>query len=343
MYSSDFLSHQYSQNPCVLNQLVDNHGRKITYLRLAITDRCNLRCHYCMPEGGVTLIPHADTLSYEEMERLVVLFQDFGVTKVRITGGEPFARVGCFEFLQNLKNKVGVDQLHITTNGVETAKYLIRLKQAGISGINLSLDTMDRKRFKEITRRDRLDRVLATMYGALELNIPLKINSVVTAETSDRDIIALADLAKLHPINLRFIELMPFSGRSKVATSCNHTLIHRLECLFPDLQERRADTVSTARQFGRPGFLGSIGIIEGSSRTFCATCNKLRITPQGMMKACLYDDGVLDLRKLLRSGVSDNKIALKICQCLNHRYADGHETEMANVQQNEPSMATIGG
>ena len=323
--------------------LIDNHGRPITYLRLAITDRCNLRCQYCMPEQGITPLSHEQTLSYEELEHLVALFSGLGIDKVRITGGEPFARRGCIEFMQRLLGRTKIRQLFLTTNGVETGRYLDRLKEMGLSGINLSLDTLDRRRFAEITRRDRLEQVLGTLHGALARNIPLKVNSVVDENTRDEDIIELGHLAKNHSLSLRFIEKMPFSGEDEGVKLPENVLFSRVIRLFPGLQECRSAVASTARLFSVPGFTGTLGIIEGKSRKFCATCNKIRVTPQGMLKACLYDNGVLDLKTLLRSGVKDGEIVESVRKCLNRRYADGHETESVHCRSSEPSMASIGG
>jgi cyclic pyranopterin phosphate synthase len=272
-------------------QLVDNHGRIITYLRLAITDRCNLRCSYCMPEHGVETVSHDETLSYEELERLAGLFLKMGIEKIRITGGEPFVRRGCMDFMERLKHEFGVNQLVVTTNGVETARYLKRLKELPISGINLSLDTLDRERFKTITRRDRLADVLQTLYGALELGIRLKVNSVVSEETSDAASFQLGELARDHNLSLRFIEKMPFSGEKMEDRRIDYGLAERLAGLFPALDPIQTDNGTTAKEFKVPGFKGSLGIIEGSSRKFCSTCNRVRITPQGMLKVCLYDNG----------------------------------------------------
>lgn len=321
--------------------LIDNHGRLITYLRLAITDRCNLRCRYCMPEQGVEPIAHDQTLSYEELERLVAIGLSMGITKVRVTGGEPFVRRGCIDFLARLKGRHPGIRVYVTTNGVATAPYLPRLQEIGIDGINLSLDTLDRARFLAITRRDRLDQVLATFHGALEHGIKLKINSVVDEDTSDAEIVALADLARTNPLDLRFIEKMPFSGSP--FRPAGPALYDRLQILFPGFSEIRQAEIATARRFGLPGFRGRIGIIQGHSRQFCATCNKIRITPPGMLKTCLYDDGVLDLRELLRCGASDETIAGAIRACVGHRFADGHETEKSQESHEDPSMATIGG
>ena len=324
-------------------QLIDNHGRIITYLRLAITDRCNLRCSYCMPEHGVETVSHGETLSYEELERLVRLFLQMGIEKIRITGGEPFVRRGCMDFLERLKNDLGVTQLVVTTNGVETAGYLKRLQALPISGINLSLDTLDRERFKTITRRDRLADVLETLYGALKRGIPLKVNSVVSEETSDAEIFQLGELARDNSLSMRFIEKMPFSGEKMEDPCIDYGLVERLTNLFPGLEQVQTENGSTAKEYKVPGFRGSLGIIEGSSRNFCSTCNRVRITPQGMLKVCLYDNGVLDLRELIRAGINDEALLIKIRSCLNKRFTDGHQTESANGRAGQPSMASIGG
>lgn len=323
--------------------LIDNHGRVITYLRLAITDRCNLRCSYCMPEQGVAAVSHHETLSYEELERLARLFLEMGIEKIRITGGEPFVRRGCMDFLERLKNDLGVPQLVVTTNGVEAYHYLPRLKTLPISGINLSLDTLDKQRFKTITRRDRLAEALKTLHGALKLDIPLKVNSVVSEETSDDEIGQLGRLAENNKLSIRFIEKMPFSGEQKPTSVVDYGLAGRLAKLFPGLQQSQSGNGSTAQEFVVPGFAGRLGIIEGSSRKFCSTCNRIRITPQGMLKVCLYDNGVLDLKDLIRKGVEDDELRSSIRRCLNERFADGHQTEAANGNAEQPSMASIGG
>ena len=325
------------------NKLIDNHGRVINYLRLAITDRCNLRCSYCMPEEGVEAVAHEDTLSYEELERLVRLFLGMGIDKVRITGGEPFVRRGCIDFLERLKHELDVPHLVITTNGVETWRYLPRLKALPIEGINLSLDTLDEKRFLSITRRDRLGDVLKTLYGALDMDIRLKVNSVVSGQTSDAEILALGKLAEKNRLSMRFIEKMPFSGKKKQREQIEYSLPDRLAKIFPGLQPSQPEQVSTAREFRVPGFDDRLGVIEGSSRNFCSTCNRIRITPQGILKVCLYDSGVLDLKSLIRKGIPNEELSGRIRDCLNKRFGDGHQTESANTSSEQPSMASIGG
>ena len=335
--------HTGPQNSIPDIHLVDNHSRQITYLRLSITDRCNLRCRYCRPEEGVPFIPHGEILSFEELERLTAIFCALGVDKVRVTGGEPFARKGCLPFLQKLKAMPGLRALHITTNGVETGQYLDALAVLGISGINLSLDTLDQQRFLKITRRDNLEDVLRTLHSIIERRIPLKLNSVVLADTSDEEILSLAALARQHPITLRFIEKMPFSGITRPVKLVNGHLLQRLQRLFPTMEECSQNSPSTARIFSLPEYRGAIGIIQGYSRFFCSTCNKVRITPTGMLKTCLYDNGVLDLKKMLRAGADNGQIEAAILNCTQKRCINGHEAELLAKRGKEPSMASIGG
>jgi cyclic pyranopterin phosphate synthase len=332
-----------SPDPDSDNRLIDNHNRPITYLRLAITDRCNLRCRYCRPEQGVPFIAHEEILRFEELERLVALFSCMGINKVRVTGGEPFSRRGCLPFLQRLRRIDGVQHLHITTNGVKTSRFLDDFAAIELDGINVSLDTLDPKRFWKITRRDYLEAVLQTIHGVLARSIPLKINSVVLKDTSDDEILHLAELARDFPIALRFIEKMPFSGTVRSEKLENGNLSKRLKRIFPVIEECSIDLPTTARIFALPGYKGNLGIIQGYSRLFCSTCNKVRITPTGMLKTCLYDNGVLDLKKMLRSGAGDEEIKSAIIACVHNRCVNGHEAELNAKRGKEPSMGSIGG
>lgn len=335
---------QFSRTNPSDNQLTDNHGRQINYLRLAVTDRCNLRCRYCRPEEGVPFIPHEEILTFEELERLVTIFCSLGINKVRVTGGEPFSRRGSMSFLTRLRKIDGVQSLHITTNGVKTSRFLDELAAINIDGINVSLDTLDPVRFQEITRRDYFNAVLETIHGILARSIPLKVNSVVLRDTTDAEITSLASLAKDFPVNLRFIEKMPFSGTARSGKLENGNLLQRLERIFPDIAEYTDGQPTTARGFSLPGYKGKLGIIQGYSRSFCVSCNKLRITPVGMLKTCLYDNGVLDLKKMVRTGADDDEIRAAIVSCVQKRCINGHEAELAaRSAEEEPSMASIGG
>ena len=323
--------------------LTDKHGRSITYLRLAITDRCNLRCRYCMPEHGVAVLSHEEILSYEELERLSRIFVGLGIRKIRITGGEPFVRKGCLEFMERLTvDNPGID-LRLTSNGVALLPFLSGLKTIGLGGLNLSIDTLDPELFRQITRRDKLDKVLAVFHEALRLDIPLKVNSVVQEDTSDGNIVQMGNLIRDSKVDLRFIEIMPFTGTRHHDRHMDVSLEERLVRLFPGMQEISSSEIETARKFTVPGFKGTLGIIEGESRKFCATCNKVRVTSAGVLKNCLYDNGVLDLRALLRSEADDTEISERIVGAVGAKPVDGYEAEKCRKDTCEDSMATIGG
>ncbi len=326
------------------NFLIDSYGRKVTYLRLAITDRCNLRCSYCMPETGVPYLNHNSISTFEELLVLAQIFADFGVTKIRLTGGEPFVRKGFIPFLYRLKNVKGISTLHITTNGVAAASHVDQLIDIGISGINLSLDTLNRKRFHEITRKDYFHKVFDTFEVLVNSDIPLKINSVVLNDTTDQEIIELFELARQFPIPIRFIEKMPFSGRSYLPSNYpDETLHSRITRLFPLLESVEPVGPTTARLYSLPKFKGNIGIIEGYSRKFCQVCNKLRITPEGVLKNCLYDNGVVNLKSMLRNNDSINDLKRVIVNAVRAKKVNGHSVQKENEQFDQPSMASIGG
>lgn len=324
-------------------KLIDNYGRRIDYLRIAVTDRCNLRCSYCMPEEGIPFINHESILTFEENLRLIEIFTSLGISKVRITGGEPFVRKGMINFLKDISKIELNPSIHITTNGVLTYKYIQELKNLEIAGINLSLDTLDKNKFFNITRRNEFDSVQKTISEALEHKVYLKINCVVQNGINEDEIIPIAEMARDKNIEIRFIEEMPFNGYKKVdAPFTSGMIFNKLLISFPGLIEKDQNT-STAKVFTVPGFAGTIGIIGGYSRSFCSSCNRIRITPTGMLKTCLYDNGVLDLRLLLRSGADDNQIKDEIIGRVNNRFKDGFESEKFYNRINNCSMASIGG
>jgi molybdenum cofactor biosynthesis protein A len=325
--------------------LIDNHQRPINYVRLAVTDRCNLRCFYCMPHEGIEFLPKPHLLSYEEMERLLRLLAEMGVNKVRITGGEPFVRKGMMDFLWKISQIPAIEKIAITTNGVLTAPLVPELKKMGIYSVNLSLDSLDRKRFFEMTRRDELPSVLATFNALLEHNIPTKINSVVMAGKNDDDILSLVELAKNNPVGVRFIEEMPFNGEGlKLENFLSYQkIIEKIKEKHPSLYRLTDEPSSTSYNYGIEGFQGTVGVIAAFSRTFCGTCNRLRITPTGTFKTCLYDEGVLNLRDLLRSGLSDQQLQEYIQTALQNRAKDGFEAEANRTTSVTESMTTIGG
>jgi molybdenum cofactor biosynthesis protein A len=325
--------------------LIDNHGRPISYLRLAVTDRCNLRCFYCMPEEGISFLPKPHLLTFEEMLRMVGIMADMGISKVRITGGEPFVRRELMSFLRELVAIPGIEKVNITTNGVLTEPLIPELKSLGINSINLSLDTLDRERFKEMTRRDELPAVLSTLDALLANDIETKINAVVMAGKNDIDILPLVGLTKDLPVSVRFIEEMPFngSGLNEAAFMSYHKIIEIVKEKHPSLSKLKDEAHSTSYNYGIDNHKGNVGVIAAFSRTFCGTCNRIRVTPTGMFKTCLYDDGVLNIRDLLRETKDDGLIKEKLTYAFTHRHKDGFEAEANRKSLVTESMTTIGG
>lgn len=331
-----------------MTTLYDNHGRPITYVRVAVTDRCNLRCFYCMPEEGIRYLPKKHLLTFEEIERLISILASMGISKVRLTGGEPFVRNDLMKLINGISEIPGIQDLHLTTNGVLTAPHIPELKKIGIASVNLSLDTLDRKRFHEITRRDEFVPVMNTLELLMEHEIPVKINAVVMEGKNVDDIIPLIELAKNNPVEVRFIEEMPFNGEGNHYPTLNWTYKKILEYIkvhYPELYKIPDGAFSTSYNYKVPGYKGSIGIIAAFSRTFCGTCNRIRITAQGTLKTCLYDDGVLDIRQLMRAGVSDEEIQQTLMTAFRARPKDGYEAESKrkNHLPASESMSTIGG
>jgi len=322
----------------------DNHGRTIDYLRLAITDRCNLRCHYCMPASGLDWLKRDELLSYEEIEQLLPLFSSLGIRKLRFTGGEPFMRRDFDQLLTRVAKSNQFESITITTNGVLTAPYVPLLKELNIHSVNLSLDTLDEKRFAAITRRDVFPDVMRTLDALMAHGIRTKINAVIMEGVNEDDILPLAKLSKELPVDVRFIEEMPFNGRGdRHAVKWNRKgLIEALENALGTLMPIESEPNATSENYSIEGHQGTVGIIAAWSRTFCGTCNRIRLTPSGEMKTCLYGRNELNLGALLRSNASTNQIAEEIEQAVLRRKKDGIEAEAARTPLEE-SMATIGG
>jgi cyclic pyranopterin phosphate synthase len=325
--------------------LFDNHNRPLTYLRLAVTDRCNLRCSYCMPEHGLNWLSRSDLLSYEEMLRLCRLLASLGIEKVRITGGEPLVRRDMMHFLEKLVNISGLKEVGLTTNGVATAQFIPKLKELGIRSVNLSLDTLNRERFFQITRRDELPAVMETLFMLLNNDFQVRINAVVMENINDSDIVPLAEMAEIYPLDVRFIEEMPFNGgdHGSGVPYWNHTrILDMLRNRWPDMLRCADAPESTSANYQAPGMKGRLGVIAAWTRSFCGTCNRIRVTPQGMLKTCLYDGGVLSIRDLMRTGASDAELTGTLLQAFSQRPRDGWEAEK-NAAEHGASMATIGG
>jgi molybdenum cofactor biosynthesis enzyme MoaA len=313
-----------------------------------------------MPAEGIKYLPKHQVLTYEEMERIVRVLSRLGVNKVRITGGEPFVRAGLMGFLHRLASMEGIHDLSLTTNGVLTAPHVADLAALGVRSVNLSLDTLDRDRFRQITRRDELPAVLKTLDLLVKACIHTKINAVVMEGQNTQDLISLANLTRALPVDVRFIQEMPFNGAGSHYPVLNWTyrrIVDELRAHFPTLQKRSDSLFSTSMAYEVPGHMGTLGVIAAFSRTFCGTCNRIRLTAQGTLKTCLYDNGVLNIRALLRRGdgprsdrsagaapfgASDEELTAAFLQAFAQRPANGFEAEQYRGSVSE-SMATIGG
>jgi len=326
--------------------LEDQFGRQINYVRLAVTDRCNFRCFYCMPVQGIVYIDKKELLSYEEMERLLHLLGQMGVNKVRITGGEPFVRRGMLDFMQRIKAIEGIEHLHITTNGSLTADIVPELK-ALVKSMNLSMDTLDKARFEAITRQKAYDRVMDTLHAAIAHKVPLKINMVVMEGQNTEDIVPMAELTKQQPVDVRYIEEMPFNGEGDRHPKLHwdhRRILETLKGAYGMLHKLTDGPNSTSMNYQIEGHQGNVGIIAAHTRLFCGTCNRLRITPQGMLRTCLYGGNDLDLRALLRNGTSDQDIQAAIVAAVKRKAKNGFEAEQRrHANPISESMSTIGG
>lgn len=320
----------------------------MNYVRLAVTDRCNLRCFYCMPAEGINYVPRADLLTYEEMLRLLENLTEMGISKLRITGGEPFLRKGLSEFLEKAREIPGIESIHITTNGVLTKRYLPLLKKIKVDSVNLSLDTLDPTRFFKITRRDEFEKVLDCLYALLDAGIKTKVNAVVMDGKNTDDILPFARFTKDHKLGIRFIEEMPFngSGGNQAKLAWNHKrILDTIKSEFPDLEKIEDGPHSTSFNYKIPGYLGSVGVIPAFSRTFCGSCNRIRITPKGEVKTCLYDEGVFNMRDLMRNGADNSEIQASFLKLFKSRAKDGFEAQNKRAQNGRvhESMSSIGG
>ncbi|OAV44970.1 GTP 3',8-cyclase MoaA [Lewinella sp. 4G2] len=324
--------------------LLDNHHRQTTYLRLAVTDRCNLRCRYCMPAEGIDFSPRSELLTFEEILLLCRTLADLGVNKVRLTGGEPLSRRGLTDLVDGLSPLFPT--LAMTTNGILLPQHLDRLVAAGLTNYNLSLDTLRPERFFEITRRDEFDGTWRALELLQAAQLNTKINVVVMASRNDDELLDFVALTKDRAIDVRFIEAMPFNdgdGNHHLFLSATEMLT-RIRSQHPDLAVNTDDRHSSAQRYRVPGYLGSFGIIPAYSRTLCGSCNRLRVTPKGTLLNCLYSTKGLELRPLLRAGIGESELAELITIFVAGKHVNGHVTQKLEQSSSTfASMTSIGG
>jgi cyclic pyranopterin phosphate synthase len=322
---------------------LDRYGRKIHYLRISLTDHCNLRCLYCMPEEMV-FRPSADLMQDDEILTLVRLFVSLGFDKIRLTGGEPTIRAHVVELVRQIAATPGVDTLTMTTNGVLLPRMALPLAQAGLQRVNISLDTLDPDKFQTLTRWGSLEDVWSGIHAAEDAGLtPVKVNAVVVRGYNEPDMVDLARLTMQHPWQVRFIEMMPFGGNDDFQMSqlVTATEMHtRIESLFGSLEPvNGGDLDGEARVFRLPGASGDIGFISSVSAPFCYSCTRARLTPDGHLRLCLLREGEVDLLTPLRSGASMVDLRRLILDGLwqkpwGHALAQGvipHNREMSEI------------
>ena len=286
--------------------MIDGYGRTIDYIRISVTDRCNLRCMYCMPEKGTLSVPHEETLSYEEIIDLAGIFASLGIHKIRLTGGEPLVRKNLSFLVRKLKQVSGIHQVTLTTNGIFLYDQMDELAAAGIDGINISLDTLNPQLFEKITRRNGLEDVLQGFYKALEYpQIPLKINCVPIG-IEGQNITDMAILAKKYPVHVRYIEMMPIGLGKQFVGQSEEAVLRELKLRFGEYRNsEKVPGNGPGHYYQFEGFCGKIGFISAVSHKFCDSCNRVRLTSGGFLKPCLQYETGTDLKKLLRQNESE--------------------------------------
>ena len=345
-------------------KLVDSCGRTMDYLRISLTDKCNLRCRYCMPKEGISPLSHADVLTLEEIQRVAAVLTELGIRKIRVTGGEPLVRRNAMELVRHLTGLPSKPEIVMTTNGVLLEEHLPTLMELGVRKINISLDTLDRKTYQELTGRDALDRVLHSIEKALSMGFTVKLNVVPIRGINDGEIEALAGMAKEKDLTVRFIELMPMGCAKGLSGIPGDELLERLIKTYgkaetadydqqintrcentsfsEDRHVKKALQNGPARYVHFQGFKGPIGFINPLSHQFCRECNRLRLTVDGKLKLCLfYPDGP-DIKELFRVGCTDEELKEEIRRAVL-RKPERHEFSPGKAAAEARNMVQIGG
>lgn len=327
--------------------MLDSYGREINYLRISVTDRCNLRCLYCMPEEGIdNKLNHTGILSLEDVARLVKISTEVGIKKVRLTGGEPLVRRNFTKLIDDISSLGLIDDIAITTNGILFYDMANELKKAGLNRVNFSLDSLVPDKFNYITRNGNVGIVIKSIFKALELGIePVKINTVVIKGFNDDEILSLTKLAYDYPIHLRFIEFMPIGNllywkknRLMKSEEVKKIIEEKYQLINPSYIPGNGP----AKYFNLYGGQGSVGFISPMSNHFCHECNRLRMTADGKLRGCLYDKKEIDLRLPLENGASDEELKNLFLQAINNK-PSRHHMDTGWGSNNERKMYQIGG
>lgn len=323
----------------------DKLNRNIDYLRLSITDRCNLRCKYCMGNKDIVFLPKDELLSSNEIERLVKIFSELGIKKLRITGGEPLVRRNFREIVENINNISGIEEINITTNGIRLEEELEFLSNKKIQSLNISLDTLKADLYRDITGGGDINKVLNSIHKAIALKFKrIKLNVVLVKGKNDSEIMDFVNLTEKYPIDVRFIELMPIGLGKEFSPISNDevlSIISKEKKLAPFSEKIGS---GPAKYYKTEKGIGCIGFITPISHNFCEQCNRIRITPEGFLKLCLHWSNGLNLKEFLRNGSSDEEIKEKILQAINDK-PDKHNMEKKEEDKNfdKRYMNRIGG
>lgn len=328
--------------------LVDSFGRAITYLRISLTDRCNLRCVYCMPPDGLDWTPQSEVLSNEEIVQVIQAAAALGIKKIRLTGGEPLVRSGIVDLVKQISSIPGIEDIGLTTNGILLEKLVLSLAQAGLKRVNISLDTLRPERFQKITRFGSFDRVWQGIQAAEQAGLsPIKLNAVIIRGVNDDELLELSKLSFSHPWHIRFIELMPIGntqgwGEGFPALSDRYVSVQEMQARLAILGLVPVETPMSsgpARTFRAPGAPGTIGFISPLGDHFCQSCNRLRLTADGKLRPCLAEAGEISVREALRNRQSLNHYLL---QAVTSKPAH-HNMVPALSALSERRMSQIGG
>lgn len=321
----------------------DNYGRKIDYLRISITDRCNLRCTYCMPEEGITCMSHDEILTYEEIEIICRMMAKIGLKHVKITGGEPLVRKECWRLIEKLKQVPGIETVTLTTNGILLEEMAERLVQAGVDGVNISIDTLNKDAYASITRGGNIDQVLKGLEAICTYpQVTVKINCVLNGEDWKETAVSMAQIARTKSVHVRFIEYMPtvFGGEEQRRTQ--EQVKEVLEEVFGKMKECKEERplgFGPSDYYQLDGFQGKIGFISAVSHKFCENCNRIRLTADGKLRLCLQSSDMVDLKTLIRQG-RKLELAAVIQNAVRHKPKEHHfETKEIETK----SMSQIGG
>lgn len=326
--------------------MIDQYGRNINYMRISVTDRCNLRCRYCMPDG-IELVHMKEILTFEEIVEITEAAVQLGISRIKITGGEPLVRPGCADLVRMIKEIPGIEQVTMTTNGVLLRKYLEDLISAGLDAVNISLDTLNRERYALITGRDTFTEVMAGIREAAASPLRVKINTVLQQGVNDVEWLSLAELARDHPLDVRFIEMMPIGYGADVPGVSNTVLYEELKENYPQVIEDLSEHGNGPAVYVHiPGWQGSVGFISAIHGKFCSTCNRIRLSSQGMIKPCLCYGDTADLRSILRGEEDPGFRVIRLCDTLSeaiYNKPSQHSFEEEDKITEKDSMSRIGG